>query len=182
MIGQLSYRKSLRGLIIALDAHRSKYYHLGMGKNVQKSSLARANQDRNYRIFEEFAFYLVNEAQQKPKTNIFKLGGKVYAFDSTTIYLCLNVYWWTTFRKKKDNIKVHTLYDVETQISAFFHITTTIVHDSKAMDNIPYDSGSYFIFDRAYNNFKMLYRIHQIEAFCMIKAKKNIQHKTIQYK
>lgn len=114
-----------------------------MGKNVQKSSLARANQDRNYRIFEEFACYLVNEAQQKPKTNILKLWEKVYAFDSTTIYLCLNVFWWTKFRKKKGNIKVHTLYDVETQISAFFHITTAIVHDSKAMDNIPYESGSY---------------------------------------
>ncbi|MDH6355374.1 hypothetical protein M2132_001715 [Dysgonomonas sp. PH5-45] len=134
MFGQLSNRESLRDLIIALGAHRSKCYHLGMGKNISKSSLARANQDRDYRIFEEFAYFLVNEAQQKRKTDIFKLGGNVYAFDSTTIDLCLNVFWWAKFRKKKGGIKVHTLYDVETQIPTFFHITTASVHDSKAMD------------------------------------------------
>lgn len=182
MFGQLSNRESLRDLIIALGAHRSKCYHLGMGKNVSKSSLARANQDRDFRIFEEFAYHLVNEAQQKQKTDIFKLGGKVYAFDSTTIDLCLNVFWWAKFRKKKGGIKVHTLYDVETQIPTFFHITTASVHDSKAMDKIPYESGSYYVFDRAYNNFKMLYRIHQIKAFFVVRAKKNLQYKAIKWK
>ncbi|MEG1403848.1 DUF4372 domain-containing protein, partial [Bacteroides sp.] len=83
MFGQLCNRESLRDLIVALDAHHSKCYHLGMGKNVSKSSLARANQDRDYRIFEEFAYQLVNEARQKRKTDIFNLGGNVYAFDST---------------------------------------------------------------------------------------------------
>lgn len=182
MFGQLSNRESLRDLIIALGAHRSKCYHLGMGKNVSKSSLSRANQDRDYRIFEEFAYHLVNEAQQKRKTDIFKLGGKVYAFDSTTIDLCLNVFWWAKFRKKKGGIKVHTLYDVETQIPTFFHITTASIHDSKAMDKIPYESGSYYVFDRAYNNFKMLYRSHQIKAFFVVRAKKNLQYKAIKWK
>ena len=106
MFGQLSNRDSLRDLIVALDAHHSKYYHLGMGKNVSKSSLARANQDRNYRIFEEYAYYLVNQAREKRATNIFHLGGNVYAFDSTTIDLCLSVFWWAKFRKKKGGIKV----------------------------------------------------------------------------
>lgn len=173
MFGQLSNRESLRDLIIALGAHRSKCYHLGMGKNVSKSSLARANQDRYYRIFEEFAYSLVNEARHKRKTDIFKLVGSVYAFDSTTIDLCLNVFWGAKFRKKKGGIKVHTLYDVETQIPTFFHITPACVHDSKAMDKIPYEPGSYYIFDRGYNNFKMLYRIHQIEACFVVRAKKN---------
>lgn len=182
MFGQLANRESLRDLIIALGAHRSKCYHLGLGKNVSKSSLARANQDRNYRIFEEFAYFLVNEARQKRATDIFKLGANVYAFDSTTIDLCLNVFWWAKFRKKKGGIKVHTLYDVETQIPTFFHITTASVHDSKAMDKIPYESGSYYIFDRAYNNFKMLYRIHQIEAFFVVRAKKNLQCKAVKWK
>ena len=182
MFGQLSNRECLRDLIIALDAHHSKCYHLGIGKNISKSSLARANQDRNYRIFEEFAYYLVNEVRQKRATKIFKLDGHVYAFDSTTIDLCLSVFWWAKFRKKKGGIKVHTLYDVETQIPAFFHVTTASVHDSKAMIEIPYESGSYYIFDRAYNFFKMLFNIHQIKAFFVVRAKKNLQYKTVKWK
>lgn len=182
MFGQLSNRESLRDLIVALDAHHSKCYHLGMGRNVSRSSLARANQDRDYHIFEEYAYYLVNEARQKRVTDIFKLGGNVYAFDSTTIDLCLSVFWWAKFRKKKGGVKVHTLYDVETQIPAFFHITEASVHDSKAMSEIPYESGSCYIFDRAYNNFKMLYRIHRIGAYFVVRAKKNLQYKPVKWK
>lgn len=182
MFGQLSNRESLRDLIVVLDAHHSKSYHLGLGKNVSKSSLARANQDRDYHIFEEYAYYLVNEARKKRVADIFKLEGNVYAFDSTTIDLCLSVFWWAKFRKKKGGIKVHTLYDVETQIPAFFHISEASVHDSTAMKEIPYESGSYYIFDRAYNHFKMLYKIHQIEAFFVVRAKKNLQYKPIKWK
>ena len=182
MFGQLSNRESLRDLIIALDAHHSKCYHLGMGKNISKSSLSRANQNRDYHIFEEFAYYLVNEARQKRAVKIFNLDGHVYAFDSTTIDLCLSVFWWAKFRKKKGGIKVHTLYDVETQIPAFFHITTASVHDSKVMSKIPYESGSYYIFDRAYNFFKMLFMIHQIKAFFVVRAKKNLQYKPVKWK
>jgi hypothetical protein len=182
MFGQLSNRESLRDLIVALDAHHSKSYHLGLGKNISKSSLARANQDRDYHIFEEYAYYLVNEARQKRVADIFKLEGNVYAFDSTTIDLCLSVFWWAKFRKNKGGIKVHTLYDVETQIPAFFHITEASVHDSTAMKEIHYESGSYYIFDRAYNHFKMLYKIHQIGAFFVVRAKKNLQYKIIRWK
>ena len=182
MFRQLSNRESLRDLIIALDAHHSKCYHLGIGRNVSRSSLSRANQDRDYHIFEEYAYYLINEARQKRATEIFKLGGNIYAFDSTTIDLCLAVFWWAKFRKKKGGIKVHTLYDVETQIPAFIHITEAAVHDSKAMKEIPYESGSYYIFDRAYNNFKMLYKVHQIDAFFVVRAKKNLQYKSIKWK
>jgi len=182
MFGQLSSRESLRDLVIALDAHRSKCYHLGMGKNVSRSSLAKANQDRDYHIFEGYAYYLVNRARETRATKIFELGGNVYAFDSTTIDLCLSVFWWAKFRRRKGGIKVHTLYDVETQIPAFFHITEASVHDSKAMKEIPYESGSYYIFDRAYNNFKMLYKIHQIGAYFVIRAKTNLQYKTIKWK
>ena len=182
MFGQLSNRESLRDLIIALDAHHSKCYHLGIGRNVSRSSLSRANQDRDYHIFEEYAYYLINEARQKRATEIFKLSGNIYAFDSTTIDLCLAVFWWAKFRKKKGGIKVHTLYDVETQIPAFIHITEAAVHDSKTMKEIPYESGSYYIFDRAYNNFKMLYKVHQIDAFFVVRAKKNLQYKSIKWK
>ena len=182
MFGQLSNRESLRDLVIALEAHHSKCYHLGMGKNVSRSSLARANQDRSYLIFEEYAYYLISLAREKRTTGIFNLEGNVYAFDSTTIDLCLSVFWWAKFRKRKGGIKVHTLYDLETQIPAFFHITEAAVHDSKAMKEIPYEPDSYYIFDRAYNNFKMLYKIHQIEAYFVIRSKKNLKYKAIKWK
>jgi len=182
MFGQLSNRESLRDLIIALEAHNSKCYHLGMGRSISRSSLARANQDRDNKIFEEYAYCLVNEARQKRVTDIFKLNGNVFAFDSTTIDLCLAVFWWAKFRRSKGGIKVHTLYDLETQIPAFFHITDAAVHDSKVMKEIPYESGSYYVFDRAYNNFKMLYRIHQIGAYFIVRAKKNLQCKVIKWK
>ncbi|MCG2462553.1 IS4 family transposase [Flavobacteriaceae bacterium F89] len=182
MFGQLSNRESLRSLIVALDAHYSKCYHLGMGKNISRSSLARANQDRDYHIFEEYAYYLVNQAREKKAVNIFNLDGNVYAFDSTTIDLCLSVFWWAKFRKNKGGIKIHTLYDVETQIPTFFHITEASMHDSKAMKEIPYEPGSYYIFDRAYNNFKMLYKIHQIGAYFVVRAKRNLQYRSIKWK
>ena len=182
MFGQLSNRESLRDLIIVLEAHNSKCYHLGLGKNVSKSSLARANQDRDYRIFEDFAYYLVNMVKQKSNVDIFQLKGNIYAFDSTTIDLCLSVFWWAKFRKRKGGIKVHTLYDVETQIPTFFHITSASVHDSKVMSEIPYETGSYYVFDRGYNNFSQLYRIEQIGAYFVIRAKKNVQFKAIKWK
>ncbi|KAF5059489.1 IS4 family transposase ISCARN70 [anaerobic digester metagenome] len=101
MFGQLCNRESLRDLIVAIEAHSNKTYHLGLGRNVTKSNLAKANQNRDYKIFEEFAYYLVEEARKKRAVNIFKLDGNVYAFDSTTIDLCLNVFWWAKFRRHK---------------------------------------------------------------------------------
>ena len=182
MFGQLCNRESLRDLITILDAHSQKCYHLGMGKNVSKTNLAYANQNRDYRIFEEYAYHLISVAREKRKTDIFNLGGSVYAFDSTTIDLCLAVFWWAKFRKKKGGIKVHTLYDVETQIPTFFHITTASVHDSKAMSVIPYEQDSYYVFDRAYNNFKELFRIEQIGAWFVVRAKKNLQYRIVKWK
>lgn len=182
MFGQLSARVSLRDLICATTAHRSKSYHLGFGKSVTRSNLAKANQNRNYKIFEEFAYYIVGIARAKRVDHIFKLDGNVYAFDSTTIKLCLDVFWWAKFRKKKGGIKVHTLYDIETQIPTFFHITTASMHDSKAMDKIPYESESYYIFDRAYNKFKSLYKIDQVGAYLVVRSKKNLQFKTLKWK
>jgi Domain of unknown function (DUF4372)/Transposase DDE domain len=182
MFGQLSNRVSLRDLIVALDAHRTKCYHLGVGKQVTKTTLARANQDRDCRIFEDFAYHMIAEAQRKRATDIFKLGGNVYAFDSTTIDLCLSVFWWAKFRKKKGGVKAHVLYDVEAQVPKFFHITNASVHDSKVMREIPIESGSYYIFDRAYNNFKELYRINQAGGYFVVRAKKNLQYETVSWK
>ena len=182
MFGQLSNRESLRDLIVSIEAHHRKWKHLGFGMNVTRSNLAKANTNRDYRIFEDFAYYLVSEARRKRATDIFKLDGNVYAFDSTTISLCLDVFWWAKFRKRKGGIKVHTLYDLETQIPAFFHITTASVNDSKAMKEIPIETGAYYIFDRGYNNFKELYRIHRMESFFVVRAKANLQYKCIRWK
>jgi len=182
MFGQLSNRESLRDLITIIEAHHQKCYHLGLGKHVTRSNLAKANTNRDYRIFEDFAYYLVSEARRKRATDIFKLDGNVYAFDSTTISLCLDVFWWAKFRKHKGGFKIHTLLDLETQIPAFFHITTASVHDSQAMKEILVETGAYYIFDRGYNNFKELYRIHRMESFFVIRAKNNLQYKCVTWK
>ena len=183
MFGQLCNRESLRDVIVALEAHRSKCFHLGLGrKPIAKTTLATANQNRDYRIFEEFAFYMMTQAREKRATDIFKLGGKVYAFDSTTIPLCLSVFWWAKFRKKKGGVKAHVLYDLEAQVPAFYHITTASVNDSKAMQEIPYETDAYYIFDRGYNNFKELYRIQQMESFFVVRAKSNLQYKCVRWK
>ena len=183
MFGQLCNRESLRDVIVALEAHRSKCFHLGLGrKPIAKTTLATANQNRDYRIFEEFAFYMMAQAREKRATDIFKLGGKVYAFDSTTIPLCLSVFWWAKFRKKKGGVKAHVLYDLEAQVPAFYHITTASVNDSKAMQEIPYETDAYYIFDRGYNNFKELYRIQQMESFFVVRAKSNLQYKCVRWK
>ena len=183
MFGQLSNRESLRDLVVALEAHQSKCYHLGLGKNpIAKTTFATANKNRDYRIFEEFAFYMMDQARSKRATDIFKLKGKVYAFDSTTIPLCLSVFWWAKFRKRKGGVKAHVLYDLESQVPAYFHITKASVHDSKTMNEIPYESGSYYVFDRGYNAFKELYRIHRHESFFVVRAKKNLQYKCIKWK
>ena len=183
MFGQLSNRESLRDLIVAFEAHRAKQYHLGLGrKPIAKTTFASANQNRDYRIFEDFAFYMMEQARKKRVTDIFKLQGNVYAFDSTTIPLCLSVFWWAKFRKKKGGVKAHVLYDLESQVPAFFHISTASVYDSKAMKEIPYESGSYYVFDRGYNAFKELFKIHQHESFFVVRAKKNLQYKCCKWR
>ena len=107
MFGQLNNRESQRDLTIAVAAHKRKSYHLGFGKNVSKTNLAYSNSTRSYHIFEGYAYYLVAQARKKRATDIFQLGGNVYAFDSTTIDLCLSVFWWAKFRRRKVGIKIH---------------------------------------------------------------------------
>ena len=182
MFGQLSNRESLRDLIVALEAHHEKCYRLGLGKQATRSNLAKANENRDFRIFEDFAYRMIDEARRRRVTDIFKLDGNVYAFDSTTIDLCLSVFEWAKFRTTKGGVKVHTMYDVETQVPAFVHITPAAVHDVKAMDVIPYEPGSFYIFDRGYNDFKRLYRINVLKSFFVIRAKGNLKYKAVKWK
>jgi FOG: Transposase and inactivated derivatives len=175
MFGQLSNRESLRDVVLATQAHASKAFHLGFGKYVTKSNLSKANRNRYYSIFEEFAYKAVAEARACRADDIFKLGGNVYAFDSTTIELCLETFKWALYRKNqgKGGIKVHTLYDIETSIPTFFHITEARLHDMNAMDVIPYEENSFYIFDRGYNDFKRLHNIECIGAYFVVRGKKN---------
>lgn len=183
MFGQLCNRESLRDLVVALEAHSSKRYHLGLGrKPIAKTTLATANQNRDYRIFEEFAFSMMELARTKRITDLFKINGHVYAFDSTTIPLCLSVFLWAKFRRHKGGIKAHVFFDLESQVPSYFHITTASVHDSKVMEEIPYESGSYYVFDRGYNAFKSLYQINILGSYFVVRAKKNLQYKSTSWK
>lgn len=184
MFGQLSNRESLRDVVLATQVHASKAFHLGFGKHACKSTLADANNKRDYHIFEEFAYRVVDEARACRATEIFKLKGRVYAFDSTTIELCLSAFRWAVYRKnqKKGGIKVHTLYDIETSIPTFFHITKACVNDVNAMDVIPYEEDSFYIFDRGYNDFKRLYAIESVGAYFVVRGKTNNDFKPMKWK
>ena len=183
MFGQLSGRESLRDLTTVLDAHKTKCYHLGLGSSpASRNTLSVANQNRDYHVFEEYAFFMMDEARRKCATDIFMLGGKAYAFDSTTIPLCLSVFHWAKFRSRKGGVKAHVLYDLETHVPSFYHITTASVHDSKAMSAIPYESGSYYVFDRGYNAFAELFRINRLESFFVVRAKQNLKFKCVKWK
>jgi hypothetical protein len=175
VFGQLTNRDSLRDLIVAIEAHSRKTYHLGFGKSVTRSNLAKANEKRSSKIFEEYAYYLIAVARRKRANDNFEIKGKVYAFDSSTIDLCLNVFWWAKFRKAKGGIKFHTLYDITTQIPAFIHITTAKVNDVNAMDVIPYESEAYYIFDRGYVDYTRLHKITNHSAYFVIRAKSNLK-------
>lgn len=181
VFGQLTNRDSLRDLIVAVDAHNKKSYHLGFGKSVTRSNLSKANEKRDCRIFEEFAYYLIDVARQKRSNTDFAIKGKVYAFDSTTVDLCLSVFWWAKFRKYKGGIKIHTLLDVTTQIPVFVHITAASVHDVNALDVIPYEVGAYYIFDRGYVDYKRLYKITQLDSYFVVRSKKNIKFEVKEY-
>jgi hypothetical protein len=177
IFGQLSYRESLRDLIIVIEAHQSKVYHLGFGKNVSRSNLSKANENRNFKIFEEFASHLISLAQSKNSNEKFEIKGNIYAFDSSTIDLCLSVFCWAHFRKTKAGIKLHTLFDVNTQIPVFIHITEANIHDVNAMDVIDYEPLAYYIFDRAYVDYERLFRITTAKAFFVVRSKSNVKFK-----
>lgn len=181
MYGQLSGCESLRELVCITTAHSPKSYHLGFGKSlITRSNLAKANANRDCKIFEEFAYKMISIAQGKRITREFEISGRFYAFDSTTIDLCLNLFWWASFRKTKGGIKVHTLYDVVTQIPTFLHITEAKVNDMNAMDEIPYEPNAYYIFDRGYFDLARLFTINLIGSNFIIRERGQLQYEIIE--
>lgn len=179
MLGQLGNRKSLSNLVLCIEAHGAKSYHLGLGRNISKNNLAKANQQRNWRIYAEYAYLLIKQAREECLADNFELvlQGNVYAFDSTVIDLCLNVFWWAKFRKAKGAIKLHTLFDVETNIPCFIHITEASVHDVNALDELEYEKDSFYVLDKGYVDFKRLNRIHKANAYFVTRAKENFKFK-----
>ena len=183
MFGQLSGRESLRDLVTVLEAHRSKCYHLGLGDGpASRNAVSLANQTRDCRIFEEFASFMMEEAGRECAADVFGLDGNVYAFDSTTISLCLSVFPWARFRRRRGGVKAHVLYDLETRVPSFYHITAASVHDSKAMPAIPCESGSHYVFDRGYNAFAELHRINRLESFFIVRAKQNLKSRCVRWR
>jgi len=164
--------------MISIEPHKPKYYHLGFGKGTSRSNFANANEKRDCKIYEEYAFYLIDLARKSSIVDQdFQLNfdGNIYAFDFTTIDLCLSVFWWAKFRTTKGGIKLHTLYDVKTSIPAFIHVSTASVYDVNALELLYYEPGGYYIFDLGYVDYKRLFRIYQSSAFFVVRAKDNLQ-------
>ena len=178
---QLTYRESLRDIEACLRAMQSKLYHMGIRSRVSKSTLADANENRDWRIYADFAQVLIHIARglyAKEEFGI-ELDQTVYALDSTTIDLCLSLFPWAKFRKHKAGVKLHTLLDLRGNIPTFIRITEALVHDVNILDDIIPEVGSFYIMDRGYLGFARLYIFHQCLAFFVTRAKGNFQFRRL---
>lgn len=182
VFGQLSNCDSLTDLAVGLTAQRSKWYHLGMGTGLSKSNLAHANENRDWRIFSEFASTLILEARTLCRNNsdvLSTIKGNVYAIDSSTVDLCLDIFWWAKFRKEKGAIKLHTQFDVKANIPTFIDITEGLTHDVNFLDHIVYEAGAFYIADKAYIDFERLFTIQKADAFFVTRAKENMNYRRL---
>jgi hypothetical protein len=172
---QLAYRESLRDIECCLRAMREKLYHMGIRGKVSRSTLADANEIRDWRIYSDFAQVLIHEARRLYVDDDFGLELKetVYALDSSTIDLCLSVFPWAKFRKTKAAVKLHTLLDLRGDIPTFIWITDGKIHDVNVLDHLIPEAGAIYIMDRAYLDFQRLYQLHQSSAVFVTRSKTN---------
>lgn len=182
MFGQLSNRESLSDLVLCLQTQRNKWYHLGIGNSISKSNLAYANEHRDWRIFADFAYLLIAKSRQSITPNdtheLFE-NHSIYAVDTTTIDLCLNVFWWAKFRKNKGAIRLHTVLDIKTEIPCFIHITDGKTHEVNVLDEIEFEANGFYIMDRGFIDYERLYSIHNQKAFFVTRAKTNMKCRRI---
>jgi hypothetical protein len=173
--GQLTFRESLRDIETCLRSMRGKLYHLGIRGTVSRSTLADANESRDWRIYADFAQVLIKKARELYLDDEFgvELGQTVYALDSTTIDLCLALFPWARFRKRKGAIKLHTLLDLRGNIPTVVIVTTGKVHDVNILDEMIFEPGAFYVMDRGYVDFLRLHRIHLCAAFFVTRAKSN---------
>ena len=178
---QLTYRESLRDIEACLRVAKSKLYHMGIRGNISRNTLAHANENRDWRIYADFAQVLIKIARELYANEDFglELRNTVYAFDSTTIDLCLSVFPWANFRKTKAAVKLHTLLDLRGNIPVVISITNGKISDVNALDDLIFEAGAIYIFDRGYIDFARLYRIHQSLAFFVTRAKSNFVFKRL---
>jgi Domain of unknown function (DUF4372)/Transposase DDE domain len=174
--GQLTGRESLRDTVNCLAAHREKLYHLGINYLVNRSTLAEANEKRNWLIYADFAQVLIFKARQLYLTDEFglEISNTVYALDSTTIDLCLSVFWWARFRRAKAAVKLHTLLDLRGNLPTFIQITDGKTHDVNILDELVFEPLAIYLMDKGYLDFARLYRINQASAFFVTRAKSNL--------
>ena len=180
--GQLTHRESMSDAMLCLELNTDKLYHLGIGKLVNISSLSRANENRDWHIFEDFGLKLIQQAKalyEGDNQLDVELKGDIFALDSTTVDLCLEVFWWANFRTTKSAIKIHTLLDLKTSIPDFIYISNADIHDVNILDLIAIRKGSYYIMDKAYVDFERLYRIRTEKAFFIVRAKENMKFKRL---
>jgi transposase len=178
---QLTYRESLRDIEACLRAQRKKLYHMGIRSNVSRNTLANANKVRDWRIYADFAQYLINTARKLYANEDFgvELDQTVYALDATTIDLCLSVFPWAKFRHTKAAIKLHTLLDLRGSIPTFIHISDGKLHDVNVLDQLIPEPGAFYIMDRGYLDFERLYMLTQCATFFVIRAKSNLQYRRL---
>jgi Domain of unknown function (DUF4372)/Transposase DDE domain len=176
---QLSYRESLRDIELCLGAQAAKLYHMGLSQPVKRTTLACANERRDWRLFAEFAQGLIDEARGLYREEPFgiDLAGSVYAFDASTIDLCLSLFPWAHFGKARTraSIKLHTLLDLRGNIPSFIHLSTGRMADVRGFDKLSLEPGAIYVMDRGYLDFTRLYRLHQASAFFVTRPKHNTQ-------
>jgi hypothetical protein len=172
---QLTYRESLRDIECCLRAMREKLYHIGIRGKVSRSTLAEANEKRDWRIYSDFAQILIHEARRLYADDDFglELQETVYALDATIIDLCLSVFPWAWFRRTKSAVKLHTLLDLRGNIPSFIWITHAKLHEVNILDQLLPEAGAIYVMDRGYLDFERLYRLHQCSAFFIVRAKAN---------
>jgi len=173
---QLTFRESLRDIEVCLRTMQSKLYHMGIRGKVSRTTLARANENRDWRIYADFAQVLIHYARDLYANDDFGLDLKetVYALDATTIDLCLSLFPWARFRTTKSGIKMHTLLDLRGPIPSFVEITPANVHDVNILDILIPEPGSFYLMDRGYIDYEKLYQLHQWLAYFIIRAKDNL--------
>lgn len=176
---QLTFRESLRDIETCLRAMPQKLYHAGIKGSVARSTLAEANENRDWRIWADFAQLLIAEARRLHAGDSFgvRLKAPVYVFDTTTIDLCLTLFPWAQFRKAKSAVKMHTLLDLRGNIPCFIRITAGSVHEVNALDELPLEAGAYYVMDRGFVDFARLYRFHQARSFFIIRGKCNLDYR-----
>jgi len=178
---QLTYRESLRDIEACLRAQQNKLYHMGIRSKISRSTLADANESRNWRIYADFAQSLINIARRLYIDDDFgiELDNTVYALDSTTIDLCLSTFSWATFRNTKGAIKLHTLLDLRGNIPSFIHISDGKLHDVNILDELIPEPGAFYVMDRGYLDFARLYLLTLYASFFVIRAKSNFKFRRL---